>query len=208
LEDFRKKKKTREQFLKELANFLEGVVEPIEDRAYENSFMIRFEFEGEKFVYEDLEKSGFKDKFYFAHLKVKTPSKLTLTFAGKKRSMKIRSDIFIASDVSTQQDAARIQLQIPAHLKDLNVYTNDKVIANHFLEDKKVASIFKQLKNTDMRGNSFLPVEIVDGMVTLEFSSETTYRPNLPALKSDIPTIEDYSDKLMVLVRKLKEEQK
>ena len=92
-----KKKKTREQFLQDLAEFLEGTLEPIEDDANPNSFRIRFKYSGVDFVYEDFEKLGFKDKIYIAYLRAKTTSRLTLTFSAKKRSTKIRTDIFIAS---------------------------------------------------------------------------------------------------------------
>ena len=47
------KKKTREEYLQDLANFLEGKVEPIVDR--ENSHKIEFNFEGYPFLYEDVQ---------------------------------------------------------------------------------------------------------------------------------------------------------
>src|SRR3989338_6968915 len=92
-------KPTREQFLQDLAKSLDGILEPILDEGYENCYRIKFNFDGEECIYQDMEKKGFKDKIYGAYLKIQTPSKLTLTFTEKKHSMRIHSDIFIASDI-------------------------------------------------------------------------------------------------------------
>jgi len=198
-----KKRKTREQFLQDLTNFLEGTLEPIEDEAHSNSFRIRFKFFGKDFVFEDIEKQGFKDKVYIAYLKVQTPSQLTLTFTEKKRSMKIVTDIFLASNISSKQVGQTVQLQVPKHLNDLNVFTNDTKAANELFEIGKISSIFRQFINMDSRGYSFMPIEIIDGVVTMEFYSEKTLHPNLSTLYGDISSIENYSNKLMVFVRNL-----
>ena len=200
------KKKTREQFLADLTKFLEGTLEPIEDEAYPNSFRIRFKFSGKDFIFEDLEKQGFKDKVNTSYLKIQTSSRLTLTFTEKKKSTKIRTDIFIASDISTQSTERTTQLQSPKHLGDLNVLTNDTVAANKVFENKKISSIFKQLKNVDSRGYSSMPIGIVEGGVTLEFYSEKMFQPSLTTLYSDISFIEDYLNKLLVFVSVLEKE--
>lgn len=197
------KKKSREQFLQDLAKFLEGKVEPINDETYPNSFRIRFKFSGEDFIFEDWEKQGFKDKIYIAYLKVQTPSRLTLTFAEKKRSTKIRTDIFIASDVSSQSVERTVKLQAPEHLNDLNIYTNDTIAANEILETKRISSIYKQLKNIDPRGYAFMPIEISNGCVILEFYSEKMFQPKLSTLYRDVSFIENYLDNLMTFVRAL-----
>lgn len=199
-------KKTREQFLQELTAFLEGTLEPFGDEAYGRSFRILFRFGGEEFVFEDLEKHGFRDKVYIAYLKVKTPSRLTLTFTEKRRSARIRTDIFMASEISTRQVEDHVLLQVPKYLKDLKVSTNDPVGANRLFEDKKTAAVFRRFKNVDSRGYPFLSIGIVDGTVILEFYSEKTFNPNLSGLWADIASIEGYLDKLTVIVRKLKEE--
>ena len=199
------KKRTREERLQDLAKFLEGTLEPIEDEGYSNSFRIRFKFSDEDFVFEDWEKQGFKDKVYMAYLKVKTPNCLTLNFSEKERSTKIRTDIFIASDVPSQQIGRTVQLQVPKHLNDLNVSTNDTTAANELLEVGKISSIFKQFKNKDSRGRSFMPIKIINGVVTLEFYSDKILKPNLLTLYSDISSIDGYLNKLMVFVRELRE---
>ena len=197
-------KRTREYFLQKLADVLEGTLEPIEGIAGENSFRIKFCFKGEEFVYEDLEKQGFKDKVYKAYLKAKTPNKFTLTFTERRRSTKIKSDIFMASDVSTNYVNEHIQLQVPKYLKDLNVSTNDPVVANKIFEDNKTASVLKKFKNVDNRGYPFLSLGIVGGEVSLEFRSTKTCCPNIPDLREDVPSIENHLERMIVIIRKLK----
>ena len=198
-----RKEKTREQFLQALAEFLEGALEPIEDDMHSNSFRIRFKYSGEDFVFEDFEKEGFKNKVNIAYLRVTVPDRLTLTFTEKERSTKIRTDIFIASDISSQQVEQTVQLQVPKHLNDLNVFTNDIVVANELFEIGKISSILKQFKGMDSRGYSFMPIEIIDGVVTLEFHSEKMFKPNLSVLYSNVTSIDGYLDKLMVFAREL-----
>lgn len=198
-----KEKKTREQFLGDMANFLEGKLEPVEDGLHSNSFRIQFKHSGEDFVFEDFEKQGFKDKVYIAYLRVKTSNPLTLTFTEKRRSSRIRTDIFIASDISSRHAGQNAQLQVPKHLNDLTVFTNDIVAANELFEFGKISSILKQFKGIDSLGNPFMPIGIVDGAITLEFYSEKTLEPSLVALYSDISSIENYANKLMVFVHKL-----
>ena len=196
---------TRENFLQRLAKFLDGALEPILEEGYENCYRIKFHFEGEECVYEDFEKKGFKDKVYSGCLKVKTPSKLTLTFTERKHSLKIRSDIFIASDVSTQVVEERVRLQVPDYLKDIGVAANDAAVANALLEDKKVAAVLKRMKNIDDRGYSFLSLGVIDGAVTLEFHVQGSFKPNLAALRNDMVSIEDYLDDMILIARKLKQ---
>jgi hypothetical protein len=198
-------KTTREQFLEQLAQFLEGTLEPILEEGYEHCYRIKFNFEDEEGVYEDLEKKGFKAKVYSAYLKIKTPSQLTLTFTEKKHSMKIRSDIFIASEVSSQTVEKRVRLQVPDYLSDLNVSANDAVTANALLEDIKIAGVLKRMKNVDDRGYSFLSIGIIDGIVSMEFHAQSSFKPNLTALRNDMASIDDYLDDMMIIVRKLKQ---
>lgn len=195
-------KRTREQFLQELSKFLEGALEHSDD---DNVYRIKFRFKGEEFVYEDHEEQGFKDKVYKAYLRVKTPSKLTLTFTEKKRSMRIKSDIFIASEVSTQDVKEYVQLQVPKFLKDLKVFTNNPDHANEIFDDRKMTAVLKRFKNVDNRGFPFSSLLIVKGEVILEFRSMKACYPNMFNLQADIPSIDDCLERLIVVVRKLKE---
>ena len=200
------RKKTRELFLEDLAKNFEGNLEEVDNEMYSNSFRIRFQFSGQDFIFEDLEKVGFKDKVYGAQIKVATPSKFTLSFAGKRRSTKIRTSIFLASEISSQNVGHNLQLEVPKFLSDFDVYTNDTIIANRIFEFGKTLSVFKQLMNRDSSGYSFMPIEIVNGTIVLEFYSDKTLQPNLSSLYNDVSSFEDYLNKLMTLVRKLHEE--
>jgi hypothetical protein len=200
------KRLTREEFLQELTKFLEGAIELIGNEKEDGrSFRIRFKFKGQEFLYEDLESQGFKNKVYRGYLKVKTPSKLTLTFTEKERSTRIRSDIFMASEVSAHYIDAHAFLQVPECLKDLKASTNDTMEANRILEDKKIVSILRKYANIDTRGYHYLSLGIIDGVVILEFSSEKTNKPNISAIRENIPSIDDYLEELVVFFKKLKE---
>jgi len=198
------KKKTREQFLKEFAKFLDGTLEPIEDETHENSFRIRFKYSDENFVYEDFEKPGFKKNVNMARLRIKVSGGLTLKFEEKKHSTTIRKDIFIASEISTQSERKNYDIQVPKQLEGLSVFTNDSIVASKLFEDKKISSILKEFKNTDTLGHPFLSIGIINGVITLEFSPGDIYYPNLPALYTDVSSIDHHLSNLMVIVRKLK----
>jgi hypothetical protein len=199
------KRKTRLDYLEELTDFLQGALEPIEDPGYKDSYRVRFKFKEEDFVFEDIVGVGFKDKIYKYYLKVKTPYNLTLTFAEKKRSLRIRTDIFIASEVSTRQVDQKVRLQLPDFLKDLLVSTNDAAQANKFFEDKKVSAIMKSFKHIDTRAYPYISLSIMDGLISLEFHADKTLKPNITDIWINIPSIEDYLEKIIVLVKKLKE---
>lgn len=198
------KKRSREQYLQELTKFLGGTLEPIADQTENRSFRIGFKFEGEDFIYEDLEKQGFKDKVNVAYLKIGTPNKFSLTFSEKKRTTKIRTDIFLASEISSQQAGKNMFVEAPKFLNDMNVHTNDVGMANRIFEDGKAAALLKQFKNIDTRGYPFLSLVIVDGVLTLEFSAIHSHNPSLDVLYSNLPMIENYIEGLLVFVKELK----
>ena len=91
------KKKSREEFLEEVAKFIEGKLEKAQGQ--EGSYQINFNFEGQHFLYEDFEDKGFKEKLNKAYIKSQTSTNLTLAFTEKERKMRILSDVFIASNI-------------------------------------------------------------------------------------------------------------
>ena len=199
------KKLSREEFLQELARFVDGVLEPVAEEEGEKSYRIRFKYKHEEFIYEDLEKQGFRDKVYKTYLKLITPSKLTLTFTEKKRSTRIRSDIFIASEVATQYLETKERLEVPEHLKDLKIFVNQIGEANKILGNDKISAILKKYKNVDARGYPFLSFGIVDGVAILEFHTTRSYKPNVAALRENVSSIDNYLDQLIIISRRLKE---
>jgi hypothetical protein len=191
------------EFLQKLEKFLDGRLETIDNQ--ENSFRINFTFEGQPFVYEDIEDKGFKDKNYKAFLKAQTSQQLTLNFTEKGQSTRIRSEIFLASEIPNEPIQESIKVHVPNSLQDFNIHTNNPVRANKLLEEKKIAHIFSVFKNVDKRGNPFMSLAIIDGMVILEFHSAPSYKPNLKALRDSIRSVEDYLDTLLVVINKLNE---
>lgn len=195
--------KTRDESLTALTRFVEGALEPIKNETYPNSFRIRFTFEGREFVYEDWEKQGFKGKVYTASLKTTLPRTLTLTVAAKERSNRIRTDIFIASQVSTQHIEESQRLKVPALLKEFKLSTNDAHLANKFLENGKVSSVYKSFKQIDAGGNPVMPLQIVDGTLALEIFGGTDLQPNIPRIYRSASAIEVYLNQLLVLIREI-----
>lgn len=198
------KRRTREQFLQTMVEFLEGSLEAMDEEGLDNSYRVRFFYKGEQCVFEGIEQQGFKNKIYVGHLKIKTPSTLTLTLSERKPNMRIKSDVFMASEISTLSGDQKVHLDIPKHLKDLNIFTNDITSVNKLFQDRKIASLFKEFKNLDSRGYPFISLMVIQGEVILEFASERQFRPNIPALEDDIAIIEDYLDKMLLIVHLLK----
>ena len=198
------RKKTREQFLEELARFLDGKTEAIEDEAYVDSFRICFKFSGEQFIYEDVLTTGFKEKINKGYMKVKIPNKTTVRFEAKKALMKIKKDIFLASEVSTQSEQVTYKVQIPKQFEDFGVYADDPMIANSLFEDKKIAGIFNDYKNKDRFGHSFIAMAVIDGFVVLEFYPEEIFYPSLISLYKDVPSIDNHLNKMMTIFHKFK----
>ncbi len=199
---FSSQKKTRDQFLKELANLLGGKLEPIAD--LDNSYRISFNFENHDFTFDDIEEKGFTVTINKALLKVSTPTKFNLTFIEQEEKATMRSSIVLASQIEEENVSAVAKVNLPKSLKGLKVSTNDPLLANRLLDDSKVANIFSGFKNLDVRGYPSVSLKIVDGIISLEFGLLATFRPSLTELRSHIAQLENYLDILLFLVEKLK----
>jgi hypothetical protein len=199
-------KKPREVFLKDLAGFLGGSMEPIEGDPDGQSFRITFRYKDQDFVYEDFETRGFKDKVYKGYLKTKVPDDFSLVFSEKRHASRIRMDIFMASEVSTLNTSESVNLQIPKSLEGLKVTTNNPSEANRFFRDHKTSAVFQKYKNIDNRGYSSIAIGIIKGEIILEFSSSRASYPNVFGLKFDMHSIDDHLERVMTLVHKLKGE--
>ncbi|VAX35590.1 hypothetical protein MNBD_UNCLBAC01-1901 [hydrothermal vent metagenome] len=196
-------KKTRHKFLAKFANFTEGKAKEIEGRA--NSFCVQFAFEGQDFVFEDIEETGFSGFINKGYLKVKTKSALTLHFMEKEGRMGIRSDIIKMSDVE-KVDVEKERLKLPKTLDVMQIFTNDVKMVNALLAEERVAKIFTHFKNKDSRGAPFLALKVTNGEVILEFcSKEASSNPALSSLHDNISLMETYADQLLVVTKKLNE---
>src|SRR3989338_767917 len=205
------KKQTREQFLRSLAKFVEGDLRAIEGEP--DAYGIRFIFEGQSFMYEDVSDRGFarplfrQEGVYKAYLKTKTAGHFTLSFTEEPRSTTfVRSDVIIASKIPDEPTPQETRVHVPPKLKGLNIHTNDVQRANTLLENDKVVSIFSQLKNIDARGCPSMPLRIVDGEVILEFYSSMQKNPSRAALMHHISSMENYLEKFLRIVKLLQDE--
>ncbi len=196
-------KKTREEFLQEFTQFVEGTIETIPEQ--ENSFRIHFVFENENFIYEDVQEKSFGDDFNRGFLKCQTPCPLNLYFIEKERMDKVvAKDILFASKIVEKSAAEKKKVKVPASLKAFAVSTNHVSSSDELLEDDKIVKIFIDFKNADLRGSPFLSLKILEGMVTLEFHPSITVKPNLPDIHNNVASIENFASKLLPLIKKLK----
>ena len=194
---------TREQFLQSLAKFLEGDLKPIEGE--EEGFRIRFNFEGQTFLSEDVPEYGFAEKAYKGYLKTQSPTKLTLSFTEKPRSTLIKSDVIIASKIQDGPTEGRARVRVPSKLKDLNVHTNDPFLVNALWDNPKIVFIFSGFKNVDARGYPSMSIRMMDGLLVLEFSPMIDKKPNRPTLIRDIHVMDAYPTQLLKIIKRLME---
>jgi len=178
------KKKPRQQFLKELAGFVGGTGKAIEGK--ENCFQICFNFEGQDFIFEDIEEKGFETMLNKAYLKAKTPAYLTLNFTEKERSMRIKSDILVMSDIKDEQKRKEIKVRTPKELEKLKIFTDNPSAVNELFKDNKIVQIFNDFKNVDNRGSHSVSLKVTHGELILEFHSNESFYPSLAALHSHI----------------------
>lgn len=191
----------RENFLESLTKFVEGKKTPIDGR--ENSFQVEFDFEGQPFVYEDVETKGFRDHVYKVYLKAKSKSNLTLSFVEKTERLTVRTEIFMASKIPDEPIEREAKVQLPKDFKEFGVYTNDAVKVNQLLDNPKIFQIFREFKNVDNRGFHSVGLKIVEGVCVLEFHTTGTLKPSYQTIFRNVAKIEDYLDKLCVVTKGL-----
>jgi len=192
----------RDEFFRGLEKVLNAKLAPIEGK--EDSFRIEFKFEEEDFIYEDVIQKGFRGDVNEAYLKVKMPSKFSLTFSERKKEAMIKSEVLMASEMVDDPDRDAKRITLPKGFERLKAYTNDVALANKLFMDPKVAGIFSQFVNVDNRGCPSVSLKIIDGIVILEFHSSTSLNPNRRALRNNISSLENYCDKLLVVVKKIR----
>jgi hypothetical protein len=190
------------KYLKEMAKFLQVDLEG--DPEADGTCRIRFMHEGHEFVYEHIKDQGLWDESTnFGYLKAETSCNLTLNFTERTRS-KIRADIETIQDVVTPWAKSADKVFIPGDLKEFIVTANDNQSANQFLTDKEIVKTFLLYKNRDAVGHPVMSMDIIDGIVRLQFHSQGGLKPNLIDLRYNVSQIEDYADRLLPLVVKLK----
>ena len=196
-------KKSREEFLRDLQQYVEGRQEVIS--AEDGSFRIIYDLENVEFFFEDIFVKGFSQEgINKAFLKVATKTPITMSFLERDSNQKIiTGEVRLASRMSKEADQSAAMVVIPKVLKEFKVYSSHPNIANKFLEDKKVVGILSTFKNSDQRGFPSLSFRVSDGVIILEFSLGPAFRPNLQNLRTNVASIEDFSDKLLYLAQVL-----
>ena len=200
------KMQLRKEFLKKMENLLEGKCVPIDGQ--DNNYRIKFTYEGEDFIYEDIQEKGIKENFNKAYLKAITQSNFTLKFSGKEKKGAVRTEVFIASKAFDKNIEQASVMKLPKELEDFNMFSNDPQKVNKLLEDEKVVQIFFEFINEDARGYKTVSLSIVDGIIILEFHSAATLKPSIFSLRSNLSSLEGYLDKQLFLLEKIKEWEK
>lgn len=193
--------RTKDQFLKDLTRHVNGNLEPFEGQ--ENSYKLSFHFEKYDFIFEDWELKGFQEKVDKAYLRLKLKNKYTLLFSEIDRSGGIRAEAQMLSKAKEEALTHMMKVSLPKQLSDLNVKTNDPYITNRLFDDSKILPIILQYRNVDTRGYSSMSIRIVDGIVTLEFSSVPGVNPSLTSLRSNMGAIENYIDQFIRIAKKM-----
>ncbi len=180
-------KRPRKDLLDDLTKLVDGVMEPIE--GFENSFRIRFDFEGHDFYYEDFETQGFNEKVFKSYLKTDTKENFTLVF-GEKHGKKL---------LNHTGDKAQAYIKIPDALKDFGVDSNKPKVAEELLQNAKVVKLFKSYRNVDARGRAFIPLKYASGTIVLEFDHTGKFNPKPLQYATEAVTIEGFLDQLILL---------
>ncbi len=192
------KHKPREEFLKELADFWEGELKPLGTQ--EESSQVHFVFDGRKFIFEDVEEKGFKDKINKAYLKLPVATDFNLYFTQKEQKS-VQMKTIIVSDIPEEAIKEGIKINVPEELKDFHVHTNNPKLSNKIFENVKARRILARLKNRDARGYPSIPLRILSGVIILEFYAEGSIKPRLHDLHHNVSALEHHLKVLVDLAK-------
>lgn len=189
---FSSEKIDRQDFLQKFAHFFEGQVAPISD--HEKSFRVNFHYRGHDFIFEDISLPGLKPGFEarVGYLKIRTPRNMTLLFSERSRTQ-IRSNVQTLDEITKSRWGTNEgQVRLPRELEDFHAYTNKPEWANRFVNDPRAIRFLTDRKNRDSRGHPVISLQIVDGVVALEFHSEGGLQPSLLTLEQNVTSAEPY----------------
>ena len=185
---FGKKVDQRKVYLPALAKFLEAKLEPIPGQ--ENSYEIRFVYDGRPFVYQDIEDRLGKSCIYKVYLRAATSSNLKIDFIERDRTS-IRADVQTLDDMKNPWARAAEKVVLPRELQDLTVFTNDHSKANELFANEKIVKIFSQFKNSSL-GRPSISLTVGNGFVVLAFHPPGDSKPTWNDLYYNASLIEDY----------------
>ena len=179
--------KSREEYLADLAKYLESDVEKIEGQ--DGAYRINFKFDGFDVTYEDTILPGFKREVNRAHIKIKQHGDLVLTFHEKNQGQKvITGDISLTSKVVTDTSET---VKVPSKLKDFQIQTNNAPRINKLFNDSRFVALLAKFKNFDARGYLFMAFRLLDGDIVLDMHNENRFYPSLFVIHKNVHLIED-----------------
>ena len=194
------RRKKPEELKDLIEEFVQAKSEPI--LGYENSYQIKFSYEGKVCIYEDYETKGFHNVVHKPFLKMPTPSKLNIQFTEKKYERLVSSRPMLASDMLSDVKFAPT-VQIPKELRMFNIATNDVMLTNELFNDWRVKRVFNEFKNIDAQGRPSSSLKILDGVIILEFHSSGLSHPKSLDFEANMGQLETYIKKLLVIRNKI-----
>lgn len=193
----------RSKYLQSMSHFFEGQLLPIDES--ENSYRVNFKYRGYECWYEDIELSGLRSgsMTYLGSLKVKTSSSLSLTFTERSRTQ-IRSTVQSLDEMTNSRwGTTEGQVNLPKVLSEFHAYSNNAQWANEFFNDSKILKLFYGYKNRDVRGHPLMSLQIIDGVVGLEFHSSGDLKPSILVLEHNVTAAESYLQELITVAQVL-----
>jgi hypothetical protein len=186
------KQETREEYLKSLTKFVGGVQEPME--GHEDSYRIFFRHGGVKFIYEDVKEQGLGELVYSrGYIRAPAPFMLNLTFLEKSKS----------SLISRSSGGV---VDLPEKLREFIVTTDKPVEVNKLFLLDDVVKVFAKFKDRDPRGHPVVSLDIKSGVLVLKLhSTNEVIEPNILGLQCNVYSIEDYLDKMLIVIEGLEE---
>ena len=193
------KEKSRIHYLEKMVKILDGRLEPITSAL--NSYELMFVFEGVRFAFIDLEEVSAKRPSFKGFLKTQTACSLTLEFFERNRSQ-IRGTVVKASEIADEGvDVGTVK--IPKPLEEFAIHTNSPQKVNLLFADEGILKLFSGFKTIERHGRPIMSLEIKAGTIVLEFHSNRSIKPHLSELREEPYAIEEYTRKLLPLIKKL-----
>ena len=195
-------KQTRSQFLKDLETFLDGKLEPMDDKS--NGYKITFSIEGMNMVFEDVPEVGFESEAFRGILRAPLGFKYALNFTEKEKRKTMGSSMVTISDKPTDAVQDRISIKLPEPLNMFNVFTDDSWLTNKIILDKQCLELFVKYKNTDVTGYPIMPLRIINGEVLLDFHSSGSLKPSMDEIRADKAKMDNYVDEISRFVQRIR----
>jgi|GEM_PF-4473737 len=193
------KKDLREKHLKGLCHLLHATREEIVGR--QNSFVLRFEYRGIPFWYEDIEDKVFDKVSYHGFLRVNLPVHFNVVFTENIKSA-FRSAPAALAQASSASETNHVES--PRGFQEFSIFSNRPDAAQKLLADDAVVRVFAKFKNKDVRGKPEMALEIVDGVLLLKFHPlGQQLEPTIFDLRNNTALIEDFLEDMLVVCRRM-----